>query len=219
MATRCARSGAAGARASRATRRAARSIAASATASRRRASSSTCRCSTTRRRRCSITCRPMPSWPTPPSSAGALTRNWEAIGARHEDRRYDIERPLLDPAELFLDARRGAARHRAIPARRGLELQGRGRRAPAASRTSRPPRRANSASTRAPSGRWRRSRPSSQEFPGRVLLAADSPGRREVLAEMLRGARPARRELRRLAGLPRLDRTGWPGDRRRSSPA
>ncbi len=32
----------------------------------------------------------------------ALERGWEAIGVRYEDRRHDIERPLLPPAEAFL---------------------------------------------------------------------------------------------------------------------
>ncbi len=34
---------------------------------------------------------------------GALIKNWEDIEARYEDRRHDIERPILRPGELFLE--------------------------------------------------------------------------------------------------------------------
>ena len=98
----------------------ARSIAASARASRRRASSSTCRCSSS---------RPRTLFDYLPArrrgrrrrrrSTRRCERAWEAIVARYEDRRHDIERPLLapdgavpaDPAEL--QARLGALRARA----------------------------------------------------------------------------------------------------------
>src|SRR5450432_2183642 len=33
----------------------------------------------------------------------ALTKSWEAIKTRYEDRRHDIERPILAPDELFLE--------------------------------------------------------------------------------------------------------------------
>src|SRR3984957_7827368 len=33
----------------------------------------------------------------------ALARAWEGIAVRYEDRRHDIERPLLPPAEAFID--------------------------------------------------------------------------------------------------------------------
>ena len=32
---------------------------------------------------------------------GALIKNWEDIEARYEDRRHDIERPILRPAIFF----------------------------------------------------------------------------------------------------------------------
>src|ERR1700742_4977215 len=34
---------------------------------------------------------------------GALVKAWEGIEARYEDRRHDIERPILRPGELFLE--------------------------------------------------------------------------------------------------------------------
>jgi transcription-repair coupling factor (superfamily II helicase) len=55
--------------------------------------------------------------------SGALTRNWEAIGTRHEDRRYDIERPLLDPRSCSSIRPRCWAASSASR-RRGLALQG-----------------------------------------------------------------------------------------------
>ena len=42
----------------------------------------------------------------------ALERAWEAIGARYEDRRHDIERPLLPPAEAFVEPAGAALRAR-----------------------------------------------------------------------------------------------------------
>ena len=118
---------------------------------------------------------------------GALARAWSEIGARYEDRRHDIERPLLSPAELFLDPQQlaaGLAPFASITLdafKADLELQG----APdvhnfptAAPRELRVDVRA--AQPFAALAAFLR------EFHGRVLLAADSAGRREVLQEMLR---------------------------------
>jgi transcription-repair coupling factor (superfamily II helicase) len=122
--------------------------------------------------------------------ASALERSWSAIEARYEDRRHDIERPVLTPGELFVD-----------PA----ELEGRLERfasialeAFAADTTlsvgaSPEVRNFPTAAPRELRIDPRSERPLAaldgflEKFGGRVLIAADSPGRREVLAQMLTG--------------------------------
>ncbi|HVP34460.1 MAG TPA: transcription-repair coupling factor [Steroidobacteraceae bacterium] len=117
-----------------------------------------------------------------------LGRAWADIEARYEDRRHDLERPVLRPQELFLDpAELGAAlaRFESITLdafKVDTELAG-----ASAARRNFP--------TTAPRELrldMRAERPLApldafvREFHGRVLIAADSPGRREMLAEMLR---------------------------------
>ncbi|MFM7397290.1 MAG: transcription-repair coupling factor [Gammaproteobacteria bacterium] len=117
---------------------------------------------------------------------GAIERAWQSLQQRHDDRCGDIERPLLRPAELFIDleqVRGSLARHPQVvldtfrseessPARHdfGVKLPPELRLDPRAEKPLAP----------------------LQSFlahhEGRVLLAADSPGRREVLNELLRGA-------------------------------
>jgi transcription-repair coupling factor (superfamily II helicase) len=119
---------------------------------------------------------------------GSLIRAWSEIGARYEDRRHDIERPLLKPAELFLepaelDARLGPFAAITLDAfKADTELHGEVagvRNFPTtAPRELRLDVRAEQPF--APLDEFLRA------FEGRVLLAADSPGRREVLHEMLR---------------------------------
>ncbi|HVY83203.1 MAG TPA: transcription-repair coupling factor [Steroidobacteraceae bacterium] len=119
--------------------------------------------------------------------AGALVKDWHDIETRYEDRRHDIERPVLTPGELFLspdeleeriarfqlvtldafkaDIETGAAgdvHNFPTTAPRELRVDPRAERPfePLASFL--------------------------QTFGGRVLVTADSPGRREVLQEMLR---------------------------------
>ncbi|HYL02000.1 MAG TPA: transcription-repair coupling factor [Steroidobacteraceae bacterium] len=122
---------------------------------------------------------------------GTLARSWQDIAARYEERRHDRERPVLAPAELFIEPAELAgalARFATItidpfksdatlaPAQPGV------RNFPtAAPRELRIDVRAEQPF--APLDSYLR------EFPGRVLLAADSPGRREVLREMLHGHR------------------------------
>jgi transcription-repair coupling factor (superfamily II helicase) len=120
--------------------------------------------------------------------SGALMRAWQEIGTRYEDRRHDIERPVLKPAELFLepaelDARLGPFASITLDAfKADTELQGDSaavRNFPTtAPRELRLDVRAEQPF--APLDEFLRA------FEGRVLLAADSPGRREVLHEMLR---------------------------------
>ncbi|MBM4232369.1 MAG: transcription-repair coupling factor, partial [Gammaproteobacteria bacterium] len=117
---------------------------------------------------------------------GAIERAWQGLQLRHDDRCGDIERPLLRPEELFIDLetiQSGLDRHPRIvletfrsedtsPAHHvfGAKLPPELRLDPRAEKPLTP----------------------LQEFlahhAGRVLLAVDSPGRREVLGELLRGA-------------------------------
>ena len=117
----------------------------------------------------------------------ALDRSWEGIGQRYEERRHDIERPLLGPTELFVepgDVRNAIARFprveisnfKAEEERSGVIVNF----PTAAPREFRLDARAEQ--PLAPLEAFL------AEHPGRVLLAADSPGRREVLADMLRAA-------------------------------
>ncbi|HEY6452010.1 MAG TPA: transcription-repair coupling factor [Steroidobacteraceae bacterium] len=122
----------------------------------------------------------------------ALARAWEAIGTRYEDRRHDIERPLLPPAETFVEPSALGAALGARPSVRierfaGAELE--------------PLEDAHDFTTTAPPDfrlDVRAAQPLApltsflDGYAGRVLIAADSPGRREVIAEMLaaHGRRP-----------------------------
>ena len=118
----------------------------------------------------------------------ALHKGWQDIGERYEERRHDIERPVLKPAELFLepaelDARLSPFASITLDAfKADTELQGESpgvRNFPTtAPRELRLDVRA--VQPFAPLDEFLRA------FEGRVLLAADSPGRREVLHEMLR---------------------------------
>ena len=118
----------------------------------------------------------------------ALERAWSGIGQRYEDRRHDVERPILEPRELFLEPVPLLAALEACPVivvdafKAETELAGA---APGvhnfptgAPRELRIDVRAEQ--PLAPLDAFLR------EFHGRVLIAADSPGRREVLADMLR---------------------------------
>src|SRR5436190_5821861 len=130
---------------------------------------------------------------------GTLGKTWADIEARYEDRRHDIERPVLRPAELFLEP---AALEAALAAFASItldafkaetELHG------AAAEVRNFP-------TSAPRELRldvRAEQPFAPldaflgDFEGRVLLAADSAGRRELLQEMLRAHR---REVAIVAG-------------------
>nr|WP_145930685.1 transcription-repair coupling factor [Acidihalobacter prosperus] len=120
----------------------------------------------------------------------AAERQRTLVAERHEQRRHDIERPLLDPEELYLDI--GQLRE-AMAAHPCLELH--------RSALARPDAGAVRADTEAlPPLRLeaRATEPAAalQRFlrgqPGRVLFTAESAGRREALAELLRshGLRP-----------------------------
>jgi len=117
-----------------------------------------------------------------------LEKAWADIGARYEERRHDIERPVLAPAELFVAPAEVSAALAPFASvqldafKADTELAGATpgvRNFPtSAPRELRLDLRAEE--PLAPLAAYLRG------FPGRVLLAADSAGRREVLQEMLR---------------------------------
>jgi transcription-repair coupling factor (superfamily II helicase) len=121
--------------------------------------------------------------------APALRRAWEGIEARYEERRHDIERPLLPPAEAFVEP---AALEAALSARPSVSI---------VSLTDTPDPAGAAGAAAGPSfpialaPQFRldlhAARPLAPliaflgDYPGRVLIAADSPGRREVISQML----------------------------------
>src|SRR5690349_19767656 len=113
----------------------------------------------------------------------AMERAARSVAERYEERRHDVERPVLAPDELYLPTEELQTRLDAFTRvdleRFKVEVESKGHNFP----------------TAAPQ-EWRvdlrAERPMAplenflDTFPGRVLLAADSAGRREVLLEMLR---------------------------------
>ncbi|HXN10189.1 MAG TPA: CarD family transcriptional regulator, partial [Steroidobacteraceae bacterium] len=122
----------------------------------------------------------------------ALGRAWESIETRYEDRRHDVERPLLPPGEAFVApaAVRAALQHHASITIERLAPAGHPPgAAPHEFRTAGPPEfriDARAPQPLAPLVNFL------DGYVGRVLIVADSPGRREVIAEMLgsHGRRP-----------------------------
>jgi len=122
--------------------------------------------------------------------SGALAKDWVDVEQRYEDRRHDIDRPILSPEELFLrpeelEERIGAFQAIMLDAfKADLESGDASRLAhnfpTAAPRELRADPRADQPF--APLSGYL------DQFGGRVLIGADSPGRREVLQEMLRAA-------------------------------
>jgi transcription-repair coupling factor (superfamily II helicase) len=119
----------------------------------------------------------------------ALDRAWSGIATRYEDRRHDIERPVLAPAELFvepgeLEAKLDGFSSITLEAFKADTTLG------TAGADVRNFPTAEPGDVRVDA---RAERPLGAldgflaEFDGRVLIAADSPGRREVLHDMLRG--------------------------------
>jgi len=121
---------------------------------------------------------------TDPGLEGALAAAWDAIGARHEQYRHDLERPLLAPAEICVSVAELESRL-AQHARVYLERFGPDHEeaVPGAGNASLRPRNfqldARASEPLAPLLEFL------QGYEGRVLLAADSPGRREVISQML----------------------------------
>ncbi len=119
-------------------------------------------------------------------SAEAAEAFWEQISTRHAQRAHDLERPLLAPAELYLETQAlnaalnpaprievGVAETPLVTARGGVNFGA----AP-------PPPVAVQARAPEPAAALRRFL---DDYQGRVLFTAESAGRREVLLELLRG--------------------------------
>ena len=119
-------------------------------------------------------------------SGDAAEAFWSQVGTRHEQRRHDGERPVLNPAELYLDpeavngelkpARRVTVSVAETPqsrARGGINFA-----------TALPPPVAVHARAPDPAASLKRFL---ADFDGRVLFTAESAGRREVLLDLLRG--------------------------------
>ncbi|MCF7223422.1 transcription-repair coupling factor [Marilutibacter chinensis] len=111
---------------------------------------------------------------------------WKQTGERYEQRRHDIERPVLAPAELYLPP--DALRERLNQAAR-VEICGeahpqRERAQPLGEQPA--PALPVAARDQEPAEALKSFLSS---YPGRVLIAADSPGRREALLEVLEPAR------------------------------
>ena len=118
----------------------------------------------------------------------AMDRAWSEVAARYEERRHDIERPLLAPEEICVsptDLREQLTARRQICAETfkseatdDLATQNFPSSASFELRID-----ARSDQPLAPLQTML------AEFAGRVLITTDSPGRREVLTELLRGLR------------------------------
>ena len=122
----------------------------------------------------------------PENAAGALAAATRAIEERYEEHRYDIEHPVLAPAELFLEPQEWLGRARGRP---HVQLGA----FDAVADESDSPRSVVAASD-APELRIDLRREDSitrfatalRATESRVLLAAESPGRRELLLDLLR---------------------------------
>ena len=114
--------------------------------------------------------------------AEAATAFWAQTGDRYEQRRHDVERPVLPPAELFLSPDELRAGFNKVPA---IEVCGPGHPRFEEARAM--------AEQPAPVLPWIHKGEDSGaalrsflgSYPGRVLVAADSAGRREALIELL----------------------------------
>jgi len=111
--------------------------------------------------------------------ATRLTQLWEEISARHEDLRHDIEHPILEPRELFQppqDVVQQIERRPQVTWEQGDGSAALAQSPPVMTLDARDP------APLAPLAAFL------QQYAGRVLLTADSPGRREVLHDLLRAA-------------------------------
>ncbi len=114
----------------------------------------------------------------------AATDFWNEIGERHEQRRHDLERPLLPPSKIFLQANEIFAENRKFPQ---IVLQ-RGHADERAGAYS-----YGTHTTPTLTLVARSSHPSAalvefiNQLQGRLLFAAETAGRRETIIELLKG--------------------------------
>ncbi len=114
----------------------------------------------------------------------ALAAAWQTLEERHEERRYDIEHPVLKPAEICVSPEAWLTQATSLP---HVILGDNSDDGPAAAVV-------DFATREAPSARIDQRRDETirafaaqlNADAGRVLIAAESPGRRELLLELLR---------------------------------
>ncbi|HEQ1704200.1 transcription-repair coupling factor [Stenotrophomonas sp. GD03701] len=110
---------------------------------------------------------------------------WAQTGERYEQRRHDVERPLLPPSALYLSPELLRERLNDVP-RIEVWAADHARIADAHPLGDQPLPPLPVAARDAPAGDALKS--FLGHYPGRVLIAADSPGRREALLEVLQAA-------------------------------
>jgi len=120
-----------------------------------------------------------------PGVGEAAASFWAQTQNRYEQRRHDVERPLLAPTELYLSPEALNARLNTLPR---IEVWGadHARLEEATPLGDQPLPPLPVAARDAPAGEALKS--FLGHYPGRVLIAADSPGRREALLEVLQAA-------------------------------
>jgi transcription-repair coupling factor (superfamily II helicase) len=130
----------------------------------------------------------LPDGSLPVVCAGAYEASvafWAQTGERYEQRRHDVERPLLPPSALYLSPELLRERLNDAP-RIEVWSADHARIADAHALGDQPLPPLPVAAREAPAGDALKS--FLGHYPGRVLIAADSPGRREALLEVLQAA-------------------------------
>ncbi|WP_313343739.1 transcription-repair coupling factor [Stenotrophomonas sp.] len=120
-----------------------------------------------------------------PGVGEAAASFWAQTQNRYEQRRHDVERPLLSPTELYLSPEALSARLNTLPRVEVWNAE-HPRVAEAQPLGDQPLPPLPVAARDAPAGEALKS--FLGHYPGRVLIAADSPGRREALLEVLLSA-------------------------------
>ncbi|HEX9206599.1 MAG TPA: transcription-repair coupling factor [Steroidobacteraceae bacterium] len=126
----------------------------------------------------------------PSAHEAGMQDAWRTLAERHEERRYDIEHPVLDPVEICVPADEWLARATSLP----HVFMGEPPPATTALQQATAVPVFDFGSTPAPVARLdQRKEETLRAFadhlrtaPGRVLLAAESAGRRELLLDLLR---------------------------------
>ena len=120
-----------------------------------------------------------------PGVGEAADAFWAQTGSRYEQRRHDIERPLLPPEEIYQSPDNLREQFNKQP-RVEVWAADHPRIAEAQALGEQPLPPLPVAAKDAPAGQALKS--FLEHYPGRVLVAADSPGRREALLEVLQAA-------------------------------